>query len=361
MKKNIISMYALLSLSFAYSQVGINTSTPQTTLDVNAKRDISGTIVDHNQMVGFQAPRMTRLELANTTATYGEGQKGALIFITDISGGTAAGQRINITSANNYYYFDGSLWQKITDINLYKDDGTLLSDRTVAQAEKTLAFTSTATTGTSHFTVDGTTLNVDAVNNRIGINNAIPAAKLDITGDSGTAPIRARNMESSESTVLAAKRELSPVMIDKSGVMVRQFTGVDNSGSYYFDGGYLLAVNGAPVDVVTGIAFGTIVKFDFLTNFSFGNSNSAVIYAEVTFSERRGFKVNPNWTHSGNTPVANSITMTGEGTNSLVFGDSFGTMTITYSAGKITAQKTGPSAAVNTNLQILAGYKFRGN
>ena len=361
MKKNIISICALLNLSFAYSQVGVNTATPQTTFDVNAKRDISGTIVDYNQLIGFQAPRMTRLELTNNTATYGLQQKGALIFITDISGGTATGQRINITAANNYYYFDGAVWQIITDINLYKDNGTLLSDRTVTQAEKTLAFTSTATTGTSHFTVDGATLNVDAVNNRVGINNAIPAAKLDIIDDSGAAPIRARNMESSESTVLAAKKELSPVMIDKSGVMVRQFTGIDNTGSYYFDGAYLLAVNGAPVDVVTGIGFGTIVKFNFLTNFSFGNSNSAVIYAEVTFSERRGFKVNPNWTHSGNTLVANSITVTGEGTNTLVFGDTFGTMTITYSSGKITAQKAGPTGAVNTNLQILEGYKFRTN
>lgn len=360
MKKNIISVFALLSLSFSYAQIGVNTIAPKTTFDVEAKRDTSGTIIDNSQLIGLQAPRMTRQELTNNTAAYGLEQKGALIFITDVSGGTALGQRANIIAPDNYYYFDGAVWQRIADINLYKDNGTLISDRTIAQEDKTLAFTSTANSGTSHFTIDGATLNVDAVNNRVGIDNAVPTAKLDIIGNVMTAPIRARNMESSDTTTQATKRELSPVMIDKNGVMVRQFTAIDNSNSYYFDGGYLLMVNGAPVDIVTGIGFGTIVKFNFLTNFAFGNSNSAIVYAEVTFSERKGFKVNPNWTHSGNSYVT-SITMTGEGTNILTFGDSYGTMTISYdiASNKITARKAGPSAAVNANLQILQGYKFR--
>jgi hypothetical protein len=50
----------------------------------------------------------------------------------------------------------------------------------------TLAFTSTANSGTSHFTVDGTTLNVDANNNRIGIGTATPTNILEVDGTGGT-------------------------------------------------------------------------------------------------------------------------------------------------------------------------------
>ncbi|MGE4512794.1 MAG: hypothetical protein AB7E26_03115 [Chryseobacterium sp.] len=69
-------------------------------------------------------------------------------------------------------------------INLYTENGSLSSNRTVSQGANTLAFTSTATTGTSHFTVDGSTLNVDAVNNRVGIGTSTPATKLHTVSSS---------------------------------------------------------------------------------------------------------------------------------------------------------------------------------
>jgi hypothetical protein len=63
----------------------------------------------------------------------------------------------------------------------------MLSDnRTVALTTRTLAFTSTAATGTSHFTVDGTTLNVDANNNRVGIGTAAPGNNLEVSGTGGS-------------------------------------------------------------------------------------------------------------------------------------------------------------------------------
>lgn len=359
MKKNIISLCASLHLSFVFSQVGINTTTPKTTFDVNAKRDPSGAIVDNNQLVGFQAPRMSRLELTNNTASYDLEQKGALIFITDISGGTAIGQRINITLANNYYYFDGTVWQRIADSNLYKDNGTLISNRTVAQADKTLAFTNTATTGTSHFTVDGTTLNVDAVNDRVGINNAVPTAKLDVIGNATTAPIRARNMEKSENTTLANKPKLSPVMIDDNGVMVRQFSIADQGNSYYFDGANLALQNGGTATVVTNITAGSVVKFSFMTNFSFGNSRSGIIYAQVSFTIYSGFKVSDDWTHSGNSTPSNTVTLSGVGTQTLRFSDaSPRSMELKYDPAtqSITVTKIGDG---DLNLQILEGVKYR--
>ncbi|SHG89456.1 hypothetical protein SAMN02787100_4888, partial [Chryseobacterium sp. OV279] len=112
MKRKIIVL-SLLGSGLVSAQVGVNTETPRTTLDVNAKRNTSGAITDNAQTVGLQAPRLTRLELSSLTATYGTNQNGALIYVTDIVGGNATGQRINVTSPG-YYYFDSvaNVWQK---------------------------------------------------------------------------------------------------------------------------------------------------------------------------------------------------------------------------------------------------------
>ena len=96
------------------ARVGINTTTPKTTLDVSGKLNTAGTAIDHTDMTGLQAPRLTRAELtAKGNTLYGTDQKGALVYITDISAGDVASQRVNI-NAVGYYYFDGSVWQKVS-------------------------------------------------------------------------------------------------------------------------------------------------------------------------------------------------------------------------------------------------------
>ena len=140
MKKTYIIAASLFSV-IAYGQVGVNTETPKTTMDITAKRDTSGTITDNNQLIGLQAPRLTRGELTANTATYALDQKGALIYITDISTGTAIGQRAQI-DAEGYYYFDGAVWQKSKNINnnIYNINGTLTSNRTLTIDGKSLEF-----------------------------------------------------------------------------------------------------------------------------------------------------------------------------------------------------------------------------
>lgn len=116
MKKTIYLAVLLLN-GLVYSQVGVNTTSPKTTMDISIKRantDGTGAIVDNSKNLGLLAPRLTRAELSANTATYGADQAGALIYITDVSGGDALGVRANIT-AIGYYYFDSgaSQWKSI--------------------------------------------------------------------------------------------------------------------------------------------------------------------------------------------------------------------------------------------------------
>ncbi|WP_433631290.1 hypothetical protein [Chryseobacterium cucumeris] len=113
MKTKFTHLTAILISGISFAQVGINTASPKTTLDVSATRDTSGVITNNTQTFGLQAPRLTRAELTANTATYGINQTGALIYITDVTGGDATGQRINVT-AMGYYYFDGTVWQRLT-------------------------------------------------------------------------------------------------------------------------------------------------------------------------------------------------------------------------------------------------------
>ncbi|MGG7553059.1 hypothetical protein ACQ7CX_20885 [Chryseobacterium arthrosphaerae] len=112
MKKKITLVFSLMATTIAFGQVGINTTTPQATLDVVGKKGAT-------DKDGLIAPRLTRAELtAKGDALYGAPQNGTIIFITDITGGNANTQRVNITETG-YYYFDSASnrWQKMPSKN----------------------------------------------------------------------------------------------------------------------------------------------------------------------------------------------------------------------------------------------------
>ncbi|WP_139222013.1 hypothetical protein [Chryseobacterium oleae] len=117
---------------------------------------------------GFIAPRLTRTELTNKgDALYGTAQNGAIIFITDISGGNVNTQRINMTETG-YYYFDSvaNVWRKI----LNKNETTALEPWQVTGG------TTNATTNTQNIYQNG--------NVSIGdYSTTVPTEKLDINGN----------------------------------------------------------------------------------------------------------------------------------------------------------------------------------
>lgn len=96
-------MLGFTSIGFLHAQIGVNSTTPKVTLDVEAGA------TDATTAEGLTAPRLTLTQLASKDAKYGADQTGTLVFVTNASG-TATTKTRNVI-APGYYYFDGTLWQ----------------------------------------------------------------------------------------------------------------------------------------------------------------------------------------------------------------------------------------------------------
>lgn len=200
--KNTLGILFTAITSLFNSQVGINTENPKTTMDINATRNAQGLITNNNQLVGLQAPRMTRAELTAITATYTSDQRGALLYITDISGGNRTGQRANI-DAVGYYYFDGSVWIKIGNgsitppsVNIYNSNGALTENRTVSEGANTLTFTGTALGANKFINSEGTAAApksaIQIVDGSQAANNVLTS---DATGNATWKPVTISRIE----------------------------------------------------------------------------------------------------------------------------------------------------------------------
>ncbi|MFP3592899.1 tail fiber domain-containing protein [Chryseobacterium sp. SIMBA_038] len=173
MKRITLPFIVAFSLFSVHSngQVGINTSTPASTLEITAKNATgSNTNID-----GLLIPRVDRERAQNMTTA----PTSTLIYVNALPAGTQTGVAINI-DAVGYYFFDGTSWVKlktnlVPDVNIYNADGSLTGNRLVTQGTNTLAFSSNAVNG---FSVDGSTLSVDALNNRVGIGTTTPHGPL---------------------------------------------------------------------------------------------------------------------------------------------------------------------------------------
>lgn len=174
----LLMLVCIALSSNIYSQVGINTIDPQTTLDVIGV-GTSTTTPD-----GIIAPRITRQQLAaKSITTYAAAQTGAIVYVTDatLPTGTipSVAQTIEIISSG-YYFFNGIIWKNINSNaqNIYNTNGSLTGTRVVTQGANTLAFTASAVNA---FSVDGTTLSVDATNDRVGVGTAAPTNRLHVS------------------------------------------------------------------------------------------------------------------------------------------------------------------------------------
>ncbi|MDR0802791.1 hypothetical protein [Fluviicola sp.] len=88
--------------------VGVNISAPKATLDVFATTTTAG----HAE--GIIAPRLTRAQLVLKNADYGTDQNASIVYVSDVSGGSATGKTVNVT-VSGYYYYDAlaSVWRAL--------------------------------------------------------------------------------------------------------------------------------------------------------------------------------------------------------------------------------------------------------
>ncbi|MDQ6530956.1 hypothetical protein [Flavobacterium sp. LHD-85] len=173
MKRNITLISILASICFSnilYSQAGINTITPASTLDITAKTS-TGT---STSVEGLLIPRIDRQKAQSMSAV----PISTLIYVNSVSTGTQSGTALNIDVVG-YYYYNGTAWTKLiaAPINIYNANGTLSGDRIVTQNANKLAFTGTSVNA---FSVDASTFSVDAANNRVGMGTIAPSTVLSI-------------------------------------------------------------------------------------------------------------------------------------------------------------------------------------
>ncbi|REC45379.1 MULTISPECIES: hypothetical protein [Chryseobacterium] len=104
--KKFFLFLSIVFLSRANAQnVGINSLTPQMTLDVNG---VASTVTKAD---GMRAPRITLAQL-NAKTGYNSNHVGALLYVTDVTGGSTVSATAQIATVG-YYYFDGTAWQSV--------------------------------------------------------------------------------------------------------------------------------------------------------------------------------------------------------------------------------------------------------
>lgn len=106
-KKLVVFACFICMHSYVFGQVGLNTSTPSATLEVNASS------IGSHTPEGIIAPRMTGDQIRSKDAVFLSAQTGAIIYATLPVTGTPSGKTINIITPG-YYFFNGTLWEKMT-------------------------------------------------------------------------------------------------------------------------------------------------------------------------------------------------------------------------------------------------------
>ncbi|SIQ69785.1 hypothetical protein SAMN05880574_12143 [Chryseobacterium sp. RU37D] len=172
MNKSIIFFVFFLVLSIAKAQIGINTATPKTTLDISAKNS-NGTTAE-----GMLIPRLKGYEIRLMDSQMGIDQNSALLYATEADS-TPSSKTINIT-APGYYYYDAanSIWKALTPAipSVDTTNDAFVNDNTNAQVTLgTLSDGNTTRPSGTEFSIK------DNGNIAIGTANN-PVEKLDVRG-----------------------------------------------------------------------------------------------------------------------------------------------------------------------------------
>lgn len=191
---------AFLCGSFVFSQVGINTTAPRSTLEIVAGTDGS------TKTEGFMIPRLTGDQIQTMTSNLQSGTESLMIYAT--SAPAVPDMSVSKITKSGYYYWTGSVWENIGGLssNIYTADGsitTALTARNIDLNGKNLIFSGIGSVG-------------------IGTANPSSSAKLDVAGT-----IKASAVDYNSDQRL--KQNINP--IPSSGKILAQLTPV----SYFWN------------------------------------------------------------------------------------------------------------------------------
>lgn len=106
MKKKYTIFTSVIFGSFAFAQVGINTDTPRSTLDVVASP------TDLTKIDGVIAPRMRGSELKDKDSLYTTDQTGTIVYITEPLSSDETTDKTQWVTRAGYYFFNGNIWHR---------------------------------------------------------------------------------------------------------------------------------------------------------------------------------------------------------------------------------------------------------
>ena len=166
MKKTLLPLF-LITSSFLYSQVGINTNNPKATLEVVARNTPS--VFD-----GIIAPKLSGEQLSSKN--YTAEQSGAIVYVTSAAT-NLQGQVVDVDKAG-YYYFDGVKWKTIggsgaapsaTTNELSSNVNSMTSNVNNVSSSANIINTNTLSSAINRMTsvVNGVSTSADIVNTNI--------------------------------------------------------------------------------------------------------------------------------------------------------------------------------------------------
>ncbi|MDR6370543.1 uncharacterized protein YaiE (UPF0345 family) [Chryseobacterium bernardetii] len=328
MKKKVLPVVILL-LAFCKvrSQVGINTTSPAATFDINAK-NATGTSTNVDGVL------ITRLDRQRAQSMTGV-PTSTLIYVNSVATGTQTGTAVNI-DAVGYYYYNGSVWTKLANpVNIYNADGTLTGNRTVTQGANTLAFTGTKTNA---FSVNGKNFSVDAANSRVGIGTIAPASSLSVQNSSGA----------TNSTISAGIENCGAACLQGIARNITLYN-LNSTGGQFAELGFI------PSTSETGLSGASITGID---------RDAANSYAGLQFSTRNATDYAPRLTikSSGNVGIGTTsptnklqIESTTSGALKIVDGTQGTDKVLTSDASGVATWKALPAAPASANIYNTDG------
>lgn len=161
------------TLNFTGGKVGVNSTTPNATLDI-----ASGSANSTNTIEGFLIPRVTKEKAARMGLSPSSIPEGLMIYINSLD----LGSPVIVAPANcagilttGYYIWNGSAWVNIAGSNnLYAVNGTLAGDREVKLNGNDLTFTGKGSIGI-HSTTPEATLDIKSgtLNTEMGLEGLL--------------------------------------------------------------------------------------------------------------------------------------------------------------------------------------------